>query len=1003
MLSVEDGLPSRLIFDDIQDKDGFMWFATDNGLCRYDGHSFKIYNTQNSPLLSNTISAIAVDANNHLFILSIINYGSSSNANKLDVLDLNSYQFIKPNQLLPNMPFRDDQINLMTHDEPGSIFLLTDQRSKLWQYGKKSTFKLRKDFQQATKSMLSPILNTAKIISANDCILINNFGSNQFYCIFSDTTILIDDASIHPLSITAKKQFVLFDEIAKAMFVMDSSGKKDKIVITTIVEKENLVPVYFYGQTQLFKSFQNSYYLFADNQWIEIYKSARQKMGLDFAVCNYCKDRVGNYWFCTEKGVYQINIRQNQFEHVFSNSQINPFINTAVRSIYVEHNQPGDKKIFAMVNFGLMLKDKEEKSFKNISGTNILKKNDLLYIAGNPLSICDPATGKLKKTIHYSDIKDIWSLSDFSDSLFLIGGGSNIVKNNIRTGKIDVISYALKNIPQPQNVYRFIKTKAKGCIAVAGNGIYFINNQCVVYDYYGKEQQQADKRLPFTGIYDFYEDHEGIAWLAMNGEGLIRWNWNKPHPMAAENFKKFTVENGLPDNILYRIEEDNNNNLWISSYGGLVRFNTKNYSTKIYRTKDGLANAEFNRISSFKDAQGWMYFGGQNGIDVFNPAKLNVNTKENIVSFQLIGLSKFSSANDTIVDISKELREQKEIVMNVGDKFLSVSYSLLDYQNRPHRYAYRIDGMDNDWNYLNEEVIRISGLPYGKLKLHIKAQLESGNWNTQEILIPVTVLKPFYLKTWFYVSMFIILVFIFMLIYLLRVNKLEKDKSILESLVQKRTNSLSEALEEREMLLKEIHHRVKNNLQVITGLLQLQKEELKDQHVIDAFNEGQSRVSSIALIHQNLYQNKDLGNIEFKSFLRDLFGQVSELYENENRKIALTLNLDESYIDIDTAVPLGLIVNELLTNSYKYAFANQKNAIVDISLVEKEKGKYIMTYHDNGPGIKEVQDFNHAKTLGINLIGGLAKQLSGKAEYVFEKGSKFIIQFKDSSIRKMEN
>lgn len=258
MLSVEDGLPSRLIFDDIQDKDGFMWFATDNGLCRYDGHSFKIYNTQNSPLLSNTISAIAVDANNHLFILSIINYGSSSNANKLDVLDLNSYQFIKPNQLLPNMPFRDDQINLMTHDEPGSIFLLTDQRSKLWQYGKNSTFKLRKDFQQATKSMLSPILNTAKIISANDCILINNFGSNQFYCIFSDTTILMDDASIHALSITAKKQFVMFDEITKAMFVMDSSGKKDKIVITTTVEKENLVPVYFYGQTQLFKSFQKS-------------------------------------------------------------------------------------------------------------------------------------------------------------------------------------------------------------------------------------------------------------------------------------------------------------------------------------------------------------------------------------------------------------------------------------------------------------------------------------------------------------------------------------------------------------------------------------------------------------------------------------------------------------------------------------------------------------------------------------------------------------------------
>ena len=112
---------------------------------------------------------------------------------------------------------------------------------------------------------------------------------------------------------------------------------------------------------------------------------------------------------------------------------------------------------------------------------------------------------------------------------------------------------------------------------------------------------------------------------------------------------------------------------------------------------------------------------------------------------------------------------------------------------------------------------------------------------------------------------------------------------------------------------------------------------------------------------------------------------------------------DKTYIDIDTAVPLGLIVNELLTNSYKYAFVNQNMATVDISLVENEKGKYTLTYHDNGPGIKELPDFNHAKTLGINLIGGLAKQLSGKAEFVFENGSTFIIQFKNSALRKIEN
>jgi two-component sensor histidine kinase len=130
---------------------------------------------------------------------------------------------------------------------------------------------------------------------------------------------------------------------------------------------------------------------------------------------------------------------------------------------------------------------------------------------------------------------------------------------------------------------------------------------------------------------------------------------------------------------------------------------------------------------------------------------------------------------------------------------------------------------------------------------------------------------------------------------------------------------------------------------------------------------------------------------------------VADLYQNENRKIELNLNLDELFIDIDTAVPLGLIVNELLTNTYKYAFVDVYQVKVDIKLIQTEKGKYQLTYKDNGPGLKENPDFDNAKTLGINLIGGLAKQLSGTAVYEFDGGSKFIISLKDSKLRKQES
>ena len=481
----------------------------------------------------------------------------------------------------------------------------------------------------------------------------------------------------------------------------------------------------------------------------------------------------------------------------------------------------------------------------------------------------------------------------------------------------------------------------------------------------------------------------------MNGDGLIRWNWNASHPIASENFKKFTIEDGLSDNILYRIEEDNNKNFWISSYSGLVKFNKDNYSTRIYRTKDGLVNTEFNRISSFKDEDGIIYFGGQNGIDAFDPATMNEDSKESSVPFQLVGLSKFSSAKDTLVEISKELKTQNEIIMNVGDKFLTMSYSLLDFQNRPHRYAYRIDGIDKDWNYVNENVIRISSLPYGNFKLHIKAQLESGNWNEQEILIPIHVLKPFYLESMFIVFASLLFVLFVYLIILYRTRKFKKDSLILEQKVQQRTESLNKALSEKEILLTEIHHRVKNNLQVISGLLELRKSGIEDEKGMAAFNESQSGIMSIAMIHELLYQNENVGKLEFNVILNNIISNVAQLFGKQDRKIIFEILPNDFVFNINTTVTLGLIMNELLTNAYKYLPAHQKNKVV-VRVMKLNKNSFQLIFHDNGPGLPSDIDFDALETIGFSIIKSLVKQLHGSLAYEYEQGSKFVIDFEDN-------
>ena len=993
MISMEDGLPSRMILDAIQDRYGFMWFATANGLCRYDGHFFKIYNTQNAPFSTNAITRLAMDSKNNLFIQSTLNYGSTNPMNSYRVLDLNTYQFKKVNEVLPNMPFKEDELKLMSHDELGSIFFATDKPCKIWQYTLSSSFVLRANLTKTNTGDISESQLQSRMNTINDCIVYYD-NQNQCYLIRGNWAPLLINSTQKTAGVLGDKQFIFYDDSLKTYLTVDSLGNKSKLSNTSVVASTNMNLVNYIGPSQLFKSEQYNYYLLKENQWIEIFNAIEQKNLGYFGVPSYCEDRNGNYWLCTDKGIYQVNIRKNQFEHLFSNALFNQIGNAPVRNIYVDQHRQGEKQILAMVNSQLRIKEKEERAFVDINGSTLLKKKDWLYAGGFPMSKYNLVSGKTMKYT-YEIIGDVWSMADYSDSLILLGGSSGIIVFNTQSNVSRLVTYAQKNIPSPVNVYRITKTKSKGWIAVAENGIYLINDHTVIYNYYGKEQQLTDFRLPFTGIFDLYEDKEGVAWLAMNGDGLIRWNWNASHPIASENFKKFTIENGLSDNILYRIEEDNNKNFWISSYSGLVKFNKDNYSTRIYRTKDGLVNTEFNRISSFKDEDGIIYFGGQNGIDAFDPATMNQDSKESSVPFQLVGLSKFSSAKDTLVEISKELKTQNEIIMNVGDKFLTISYSLLDFQNRPHRYAYRIDGIDKDWNYLNENVIRISSLPYGKFKLRIKAQLESGNWNEQEILIPIHVLKPFYLESMFIVFASLLFVLFVYLIILYRTRKFKKDSLILEQKVQQRTESLNKALSEKELLLTEIHHRVKNNLQVISGLLELRKSGIEDEKGMAAFNESQSGIMSIAMIHELLYQNENVGKLEFNVILNNIISNVAQLFGREDRKIIFEILPNDFVFNINTTVTLGLIMNELLTNAYKYLPAHQKNKVV-VSVMKLNKNSFQLIFHDNGPGLPSDIDFDALETIGFSIIKSLVKQLHGSLAYEYEQGSKFVIDFEDN-------
>lgn len=208
------------------------------------------------------------------------------------------------------------------------------------------------------------------------------------------------------------------------------------------------------------------------------------------------------------------------------------------------------------------------------------------------------------------------------------------------------------------------------------------------------------------------------------------------------------------------------------------------------------------------------------------------------------------------------------------------------------------------------------------------------------------------------------------------------------------------SLREKEVLLKEIHHRVKNNLQVISSLLEMHQRKISEPQLQQSYNEARSHVQSIGLIHQNLYRNDNLAAIDFCSFAEDLYKQVNSVFNHAKKEVCLQSDIENIHLDIDTAVPLGLILNELLTNSFKYALGNGKMEIGIAITKDKTKENYRMMYHDNGPGMPEDVLQKQSMSLGISVIKDLTRQIGGKITYRKDKGSGFLLHFKSLKRRK---
>jgi PAS domain S-box-containing protein len=221
-------------------------------------------------------------------------------------------------------------------------------------------------------------------------------------------------------------------------------------------------------------------------------------------------------------------------------------------------------------------------------------------------------------------------------------------------------------------------------------------------------------------------------------------------------------------------------------------------------------------------------------------------------------------------------------------------------------------------------------------------------------------------------------------------SEIRSLNTVLEQRIMQRTAQLTSSLEEKDVLFREVHHRVKNNLQIIISLLNLQSRSIEDKKTQQLIRESQNRIRAMALVHEKLYESADIAKINLDNYIRFLGNNLIQFYGMKEKGITLTTDIFDISLAIDTAIPVGLMINELISNSLKYAFPDGRKGEISLS-IHRQNHKITILFMDNGVGIPQDLDWRDTKSLGLRLVNSLVEQLQGTIELDRTAGTVFSI------------
>ena len=519
------------------------------------------------------------------------------------------------------------------------------------------------------------------------------------------------------------------------------------------------------------------------------------------------------------------------------------------------------------------------------------------------------------------------------------------------------------------------------------DGIYSLRNGKLV-----TPPELEDVRL--TEVGSITEDDKGNLYFSAFNQGILMLHNN--------GTKLFTTRDGLPTDAIKSLFIDKSDNLWVATSRDILKLRLPQLreggrlTYRSYASQNGFRGLEVCDNAMAQSPDGTIWFGTTKGLTQYLPALDRRNTvypKAMLTEVMLYSKptdwQSLGYTTDSVTGLPEDLR------LPYTQNYLSFDFHAICLAGPEQvRYKYRLVGFDEQWSpAVEQSFTTYANLSPGNYTFELLARNNDGLWSAEPVTYAFSIVPPIWRREWFIGVLLLVFAVTVLSVVRLRERSLVQMNSLLEMRVHHRTRLLERKNREKEMLLQEIHHRVKNNLQIVISMLNLQARHMQDPQAVDVMQAIRSRVRSMSILHERLYQHSDLDRIDLEEYFEEICESLYAAYGVSTRRIALSIEMPEIKVNIDSAITLGLIVNELVSNTLKYAFPDGQQGWLRIELIKHDQVQYTLTVSDNGRGLPEDFDQLMGQSFGLKLVTSLSRKLEGNIKFSNKNGTQAILYF----------